>query len=194
MRTSIRAALVGVILSAGVMLCAQGQDIALGDSRGASFAFDSVGVGTASDYDGLIGDWNIHFQSKISEKDYGPARSGTWTFKKSHDGYMVEDEFSLVSPKTGSRSLTLTYRVFNSKKHVWEIEGVDRGGDSWLPGTTWRDGADLLVVEQEPASPQIIRIRYFQISQNHFLWRADISSNGGKTWSLDSWKIEATRQ
>ena len=37
------------------------------------------------------------------------------------------------------------------------------------------------------------RIKYYAITANHFLWRADGSSDGGRTWQLDLWKMEATR-
>jgi hypothetical protein len=43
------------------------------------------------------------------------------------------------------------------------------------------------------AGPFITRIRYYDITAEHFLWRADASSDGGKTWTRDFWKIEARR-
>jgi len=39
----------------------------------------------------------------------------------------------------------------------------------------------------------ITRIRYYAVTPDHFLWRADGSSDGGKTWIRDFWKIEANR-
>jgi hypothetical protein len=38
-----------------------------------------------------------------------------------------------------------------------------------------------------------MRIRYFAIEANHFLWRGDRTTDGGKTWLLDAWTMEARR-
>ena len=36
-------------------------------------------------------------------------------------------------------------------------------------------------------------MRYFAIGPDRFLWRADLSTDGGRTWLLDAWAMEATR-
>ena len=40
-------------------------------------------------------------------------------------GLVIEDEFSTINPTDGSRSLTLTYRVYNRGRKTWEIAGVN---------------------------------------------------------------------
>jgi hypothetical protein len=38
-----------------------------------------------------------------------------------------------------------------------------------------------------------MRIRYFAITDTAFLWRADMSSDGGKSWFNDRWTMSARR-
>ena len=174
---------------------AQVPDVPAPDTLGANFRHDSIGTSTPTDFDFLDGKWNIRFQSRKSPTEFGPARAGTWSAHRTHDGLVIEDEFSLINPD-GSRTLTLTYRVYNKARKTWEIAGVAaKQGSPWAPGVSWSDGKDRFVVQTYGTGPDalITRIRYYAVTPNHFLWRADGSTDGGKTWMKDFWKIEANR-
>jgi len=174
-------------------------DVPTPDTLGANFRHDSVGTATPTDFDFLDGTWNIRFQSRKSTPslEFNPARAGTWSARRIHDGLVIEDKFSLINPNNGSRSFTLTYRVYNQERKTWEITGADvKQGSPWAPGVSWADArGDRYVVQTYGAGDDalITRIRYYQVTPNHFLWRADGSTDGGKTWIKDFWKIEANR-
>jgi hypothetical protein len=177
-------------------VCAQVPDVPAPDTLGANFRFDSVGTSTPTDFDFLDGKWNIRFQARKSPTEFAPASNGTWSAHRTHEGLVIEDEFSLINPKDGSRSLTLTYRVYNKARKTWEIAGVSaKNGSPWAPGTSWSDGRDRFIVQTygSGANSLITRIRYYNVTPDHFLWRADGSTDGGKTWIRDYWKIEANR-
>ena len=184
-------------LSAAVVapVRAQVPDVPAPDTLGANFKHDSVGTSTPTDFDFLDGKWNIRFQARKSATEFNPASAGTWSARRTHDGLVIEDEFSLINARDGSRSLTLTYRVYNQARKTWEIAGVSaKRGSPWAPGVSWSDGKDRYVVQTYPGDPELItRIRYYNVSADHFLWRADGSTDGGKTWIRDFWKIEANR-
>jgi hypothetical protein len=174
-------------------------DVPTPDTLGANFRHDSVGTATPTDFDFLDGTWNIRFQSRKStpSPEFNPARAGTWSARRIHDGLVIEDKFSLINPNDGSRSFTLTYRVYNQERKTWEITGADvKQGSPWAPGVSWADArGDRYVVQTYGTGEDalITRIRYYQVTPNHFLWRADGSMDGGKTWIKDFWKIEANR-
>ena len=175
---------------------AQVRDVPTPDTLGANFRHDSVGTSTPTDFDFLDGKWTIRFQARRSATEFNPARAGTWSARRIQNGLVIEDEFSLINPTDGSRSLTLTYRVYNQARKTWEIAGVSaKQGSPWAPGVSWSDGRDRFVVQTYGTGEGslITRIRYYQVTPNHFLWRADGSTDGGKTWIRDFWKIEADR-
>jgi hypothetical protein len=176
---------------------AQVRDVPTPDTLGANFRHDSLGTSGPTDFDFLDGKWNIRFQSRRSPTEFAPARAGTWSARRIQNGLVIEDEFSLINPTDGSRSLTLTYRVYNQARKTWEIAGVSaKQGSPWAPGVSWSDArGDRYVVQTygTGADALITRIRYYQVTPNHFLWRADGSTDGGKTWIRDFWKIEADR-
>src|SRR5690348_12974807 len=176
---------------------AQVPDVPTPDSLGANFRHDSIGTSTPTDFDFLDGKWNIRFQGRKSPTEFAPAQAGTWSAHRTHDGLVIEDEFSLINPSNGSRSLTLTYRVYNKQRKTWEIAGTSaKNGSPWAPGVSWADSKGDRYVVQTYGSGEgalITRIRYYQVTKDHFLWRADGSQDGGKTWIRDFWKIEADR-
>ena len=184
-----------LVAAATLPATAQVPDVPAPDTLGANFKHDSVGTSTPTDFDFLDGKWNIRFQSRKSPTEFNPARAGTWSAHRTHDGLVIEDEFSLVNAD-GSRTLTLTYRVYNKARKTWEIAGVAaKQGSPWAPGVSWSDGKDRFVVQTYGTEPDalITRIRYYAVTRDHFLWRADGSTDGGKTWIRDFWKIEANR-
>jgi hypothetical protein len=184
-----------LVAAATLPATAQVPDVPAPDTVGANFKHDSVGTATPTDFDFLDGKWNIRFQSRKSPTEFNPARAGTWSAHRTHDGLVIEDEFSLVNAD-GSRTLTLTYRVYNKARKTWEIAGVAaKEGSPWAPGVSWSDGKDRFVVQTYGTGPDalITRIRYYAVTRDHFLWRADGSTDGGKTWISDFWKIEANR-
>ena len=184
-----------LVAAATLPATAQVPDVPTPDTLGANFKHDSVGTSTPTDFDFLDGKWNIRFQSRKSPTEFNPARAGTWSAHRTHGGLVIEDEFSLVNAD-GSRTLTLTYRVYNTARKTWEIAGVAaKQGSPWAPGVSWSDGKDRFVVQTYGTGPDalITRIRYYAVTPDHFLWRADGSTDGGKTWMRDFWKIEANR-
>ena len=182
-------------------------DVPTPDTVGANFRHDSVGTSTPTDFDFLDGSWTIRFQARkcttqnrqptCSPREFWPARAGTWSARRIHDGQVIEDKFSTINPNDGSRSFTLTYRVYNQARKTWEIAGVNaKQGSPWAPGVSWADARGDRYVVQTYGTGEgalITRIRYYQVKPDHFLWRADGSLDGGKTWIADYWKIEARR-
>jgi len=182
------------VLFASSVDAQQRVEIARPDTLGANFDATKVGTGTPADFDFLIGTWSYRFQSRNQAKpsEYGPPRPGTWTFAKTHGDFMVEDEFR-TQIQDGTRSLTLTYRVFNPEKKVWSIQGIGSRRNVWSPGVAWSDGQNRYLVQDLPEFGVTMRIKYYDITRDHFLWRADGSQDGGKTWLPDFWLIEAKR-
>lgn len=172
---------------------AQRVELPRPDTLGANFDASRPGHGTPADYDFLIGTWQFRFQARNPQTlAYTPVVTGTWTASRTHDGLVVEDEF--VTPaREGGRGLTQTYRVFNPADSTWQIQGVSVRGRVWQPGVSWSDGKDRYLVQDNPFLKLKIRIRYYAITPDHFLWRADGSKDGGQTWLPDVMLIEATR-
>jgi hypothetical protein len=150
------------------------------------------GKGTPADYDFLVGTWKFRFQARDPVSgNYNPVVLGDWTGTKKFETLFF-DEFANNSPNSAAAP-TMTYRAFNPAKSVWEVQCVKVGKGVWQPGVSWSDGKDRFLVQSNPGLGTLLRIRYYSIQPDHFLWRADGSRDGGKTWMRDVMLIEATR-
>jgi hypothetical protein len=192
-----RAVLFSLLATAAACLPAAAQHAVVPrpDTLGANFDAATPGTGTPEDYDFLIGRWSYRFQFRDPVSgEYGPVRQGTWTATKRSDGPFVADEFT-ASSADGVRpqGTLLTYRAFNPGRRRWEIQGVGTRRGTWQPGESWSAGSDRFLVQDDPERGYRTRIRYYAITRDRFLWRADGSRDGGKTWVRDLMLIEATR-
>jgi hypothetical protein len=182
----------GFVLLHGRAVRPQTAQISRPDTLGANFDHKAIGKGTPSDYDFVIGTWTFRYQPRDpATGGYAPVATGTWTFRKTHET-LIADEFAISNP-SGPPASTMTYRVFNPTRQVWEIQGVAVRRGVWQPGVSWADGTSRYLVQENPERKTLVRIRYYAITADHFLWRADGSRDGGVTWMRDVMLIEATR-
>lgn len=193
----------GVIVAAAIAAGAQApatppaavsRQIGLPDTSGASFdvADSARAKGAPGDWDFLVGMWQFRFQSRRNGALWNPAFSGHWTAsRKRSANAMVEDHWRSDNPTTTMDDGTWTYRVYNPRRKLWEMQGVDSGSGAWQPGLCWSDADNRYVVQHYGRT--IMRIRYFDIRDDSFSWRADASGDGGRTWTLDVWTMTATR-
>lgn len=170
---------------------AQTGDVPAPDSLGANFDPDTPGTANPDAFDFLVGEWNFRFQTRREDGSYNPPRNGHWKVWKSHEGLMVEDEWSLEPVGNNPRRVTVTYRAWNPERKLWEMTGVVPGQGRFEPGLAWGTGDERRLVQHY--GDFAARIRYYAIAPTHFLWRADGTGDGGKTWQRDMWKMEATR-
>ena len=189
----IRNLIIGaVILAHAETTHAQQALITRPDTLGANFDHAKPGAGTLADYDFLVGKWSFKYQARDSiTGTFSPVLSGEWTGSKLHE-QLFGDEWVILNA-SGRRAPIMTYRAFNAQKRVWEIQGVAVRRGVWQPGMSWSDGKDRFVVQENPETKIMVRIRYHSIEPNRFLWRADGSRDGGKTWMRDVMLLEATR-
>ena len=200
----VTAALATLLITAP--LAAQGRTIQLPDTLGANFNIGDTATarGSATDFDYLDGTWHFTFQWRNPDGTFGEGFSGHWySGKKVAEHYreggrdvqvvLVEDQWRPDDNEATSANGTYTWRAFSSQRRLWAIEGIgtrDNGGE-WNPGLAWGDGANRYLVQHYGSN--IARIRYFNITPDSFLWRADWSQDGGRTWIRDFWIMRASR-
>ncbi len=93
----------------------------------------------------------------------------------------------------GSGEPTLTWRSFNRRTRLWELQGLKTSRGGWDPGLGWARGDERFITQTFDGRTHA-RIRYYAITADHFLWRADVSVDEGRTWLRDQWILEAQRR
>ena len=138
-----------------------------------------------NDFDYLIGDWEFTAVSK----QWGKF-NGLWSAVRLETGQIL-DEYRVLDEKGGTIYVTTTLRNYNKSTDQWELVGLDEGNGLHDIGTAKRDGAEMRI--EQTYGPSKWRIRYYNISADHFSWAADRSTDGGKTWVTSYQTIEARR-
>ena len=169
------------------------RDIPLPDTLGANFpiADTTTVLGTASDYDALLGFWEFRFQVRNENGSFVPAFAGHWSFEKKPGGMLIEDRWRGDDPSSPMGVSTYTYREFDPERKIWHMLGTNARGGEFALGLTWSDARNRYAIQHY--GDAIMRIRYFAIEPDHFLWRADRTADGGRTWLRDAWTMEAWR-
>ena len=173
---------------------APARQIVLPDTTGANFAIaDSARLtGTPNDFDFLVGIWEFRFQQRNPNGTWNPVFVGHWfADRKKNPNAFIEDHFRQDNRSATYDVGTWTYRVFNPQRKLWEMQGVGSESGQWQPGLCWADADNRYVIQHYGST--IMRIRYFAITDTAFLWRADMSNDGGKSWLNDRWTMAARR-
>jgi hypothetical protein len=169
------------------------REIPLPDTLGANFdvADSASKSGAPTDYDALIGFWAFRFQNRNADGSFSPAFPGHWSFDKKPGGLLIEDRWRHDDASVPMGVGTYTYRSYSPARKIWQMLGTTSTGGEFALGLTWSDDKNRYAIQHYGSA--IMRIRYLAIAENHFLWRADRSTDGGKTWLRDAWTMEAKR-
>jgi hypothetical protein len=142
------------------------------------------------EFDYLLGDWAFTAVSK----EWGNLR-GFWSAMRLDEGQIL-DEYRVVGDSGQTYYVTTTLRNYNGALDRWELVGADAGSGLQDIGTGKRVGAEMHIEQTfgvAAGTPSLWRIRYYDIQPDRFSWRADRSTDGGKTWVKDFQTIEARR-
>lgn len=143
-----------------------------------------------NDFDYLLGDWEF----TAVNKEWGKSR-GYWSAVSLGDGQLM-DEFKIVGDKGEVYYSTATLRAYNALRDRWDLVSSDSGGGLQNVGSGKREGDEVRIEQTfgtESGQPTIWRIRYHDIKADRFSWAADVSRDGGKSWTKDYQQIEARR-
>lgn len=154
---------------------------------------------SATDFDFLEGKWEIVYNN--STPGIPPNIPGSWVATKQADGRVLYDEFRLLGPKKETVYLCTTFRVFDHVRQQWDMRFVgltipgpgegERRVAQWAELTAWREGSTIRVDQKH--GDFWLRITYLDIAKERFRWKADVSNDGGKTWTADQIRIEAKK-
>jgi hypothetical protein len=147
-----------------------------------------------TDYDFLVGTWRFTFQARNREGAFAQPFTGHWVFARKQtggQGVLIEDHWRPDNPSSTWDAGTWTYRAYNPKRKLWEMQGINTAVGAFQPGLMWSVGPDRLLTEWYGS--MLVRFKYFAIEPNGFLWRADATFDFGKTWIRDYWTMKVDR-
>lgn len=150
---------------------------------------------TERDFDFLLGSWEFTAESKVP--GVPPVYHGRWTGERIGDATLVEDDFAGLDDGGRRVYLGVTIRAFDAKAKRWTtafvepVRYLEGRTAKWSLGTAWREEHEMHEGPLDTAKAS--RARFYDIGPDHFSWRMDQSTDGGKTWTYDLLRVQARR-
>ena len=144
----------------------------------------------------LIGKWRCESSVKQPDgtfKTHPAIRVGRYIL----DGYVIADEFRQLGPAGELMQLGETYRSYDPRKRAWVMKWLDALASTWLDLGPHNLGGIHVSATQiafkhhlPPGLPPglfprdtVFRNSFSNISNDHFTWRAETSTDGGQNWT-----------
>ena len=125
-----------------------------------------------------------------------PKLAGTWKAARALDGWGIDDDLQITDVAGNPKALSHAVRVFDPASTRWSLSMLDVYRARFTSATgEWKDG-EMNQSSQgtDPdGKPVVSRTRFYDITANSFRLQQDRSSDGGKTWTEGTLKIEAKR-
>ncbi len=145
----------------------------------------------------LIGKFRCEASLKVEDGSWQNFK-GAWEGRYILDGYAIGDEYRMYAPSGELLVLGLNFRAYDPQKKSWNIKWLNALTGTWVDlGTEELGGVHIgekgitYRYKENATSPGETRATYTNISEDHFTWRGEHSSDG-KSWQ-QYMVIECTR-
>ncbi|XWN37916.1 MAG: hypothetical protein ROO71_03090 [Balneola sp.] len=149
-----------------------------------------------ADFSFLIGNFECEVRIEVEENDY-IINIAYWKGKYILDGSAIEDEYKELDKNGDTVRHGINIRSYNDE-HGWIMKWFDTINSTWLDlgpkelgGVSITDSA--ITFKHYAENNVIIRITFYEITEDGFSWKADLSNDNGNTWDVNKMTIKATR-
>lgn len=144
----------------------------------------------------LIGEFEFEGKSLNSSMVYENFK-GYWEGNFILDGYAIGDEFMAKDKQGNILQNGITIRAYNAESKRWSMKYFDAIKTTWLTlgQPKFLDGNIYFKSETFGNDTNYqLNISFYDIEDNGFKWKADMSMDAGKTWIENTTIIKAKRK
>jgi hypothetical protein len=141
-------------------------------------------------YGRFIGSWDLDV-TQFPGDGTARRRKGEWHFGWVLEGRAIQDVW--IVPLRGDlrhgdaaanvNSWGTTLRVYDPRIDAWQVQWIDPVTQSFLQMIGRAEG-DSIVQLGTRADGQLVRWSFADITKESFLWRGEISADGGVSWRV----------
>ena len=138
----------------------------------------------ARTFDRVVGTWDADYSLHAEDGSVRHSK-GEVRFSWVLDGYALEDMFISYPKRPGDeRQIVTAVRFFDAKAQVWRVAFA---APTLGVSTTLEGGAegDRIVLRGKDSEGSSLRWSFNNIRPDSFIWRGEVSRDGGKTWRLE---------
>jgi hypothetical protein len=138
-------------------------------------------------YGQFVGSWSLDNNQYDEERGEWIRRPGECHFGWVLGGRAIQDLWG-----SAERGFGTTVRVYDANLDAWRIEWLSPAWSSYCRLIGRREG-DRIVQVGEEAGGRPIRWSFHEITPDSFVWRGEVSDDGGTSWRLEQ-EMHATRR
>ncbi len=140
-------------------------------------------------YGRFVGSWDLTV-TRFGDDGSTRTVAGEWHFGWVLEGRAIQDVW--IVPARGARRertppdqlyCGTTLRVWDPRRDAWHIQYTDPASQTCSTMTGRAEGADIVQLGTNEAG-QDIRWSFRNITDESFLWRGEVSDDGGRTWRV----------
>ena len=141
-------------------------------------------------YGRFVGSWDLDV-TQIADDGRKRQRKGEWHFGWALEGRAIQDVW-IVPPRGELRrgdaaakvnSYGTTLRVYDPRIDAWQIQWTDPVTQNFLQMIGRGQGDDIVQLGTG-SDGHLIRWSFSNITPDSFLWRGEVSADGGASWRL----------
>jgi hypothetical protein len=145
----------------------------------------------------LVGKWEGGGKTRLADGKFAEFSGVSWIGRYILDGTAIADEFHSPAPD-GSPYLGISFRRYDPQQQAWVVEYLNvsnsflRRQVNATSGSVTVAGKTVVVIS--PAAQMWSRETYRVPSHDHFTYSIDLSSDGGRSWTLGQIEMSFTRK
>lgn len=132
-------------------------------------------------FDQFTGTWDTDYAFYAPDGSTS-TRTGEVLFGWIIDGRALQDIW-ISYPKEGERDLGTTIRFYDPKTGMWRVTWIYPLGGV-VTTLTGGEVGDRVVLRGQTSEGALVRWSFNDIKADSFVWRGEVSHNGGETWRL----------
>ena len=140
----------------------------------------------------LVGKWQGSGKARLPDGNVVEFGGVSWIGRYILDGMAIADEGHAAGPD-GSPYLGITFRQYDPGRKAWIVEFLNVTGSFLRKQVNVRSGSVKVngqTVTVASEGPTQSREHYQVVDQDHWVYRMDLSTDGGRSW--DEGQIEMT--
>ncbi len=138
----------------------------------------------ANVFDRLVGAWEIGY-AFISKDGATTQETGAFSAGWVMDGRVMQCLYTIdPSPTRKGKFIGTSLSYFDAKSQTWRLFFIDPENDAVIRVTGGAVGNDRIVLLTQETDGKIYRWSFNDIRPDAFVYRDEISRDGGSTWTL----------
>lgn len=143
----------------------------------------------------LIGEWAITTETRQQDGSWQESGWAQWNFYFILEGHAIQDDWLAGDPPIGDPPMLqrgTNIRIYDPAEDRWEMAWIANSARSLSTYMATNEPDGSVVMTSHWGVPNMRRITFFDMQEDSFEWKLELSNDEGETW-LEVFRIHGSR-